>query len=315
MLRLVSAASLVAALGALSLIGAAPAPAAYPGANGKLVFTSTQDGGVRHIFVTTNTGIQDLTGPKSAAAETQPEFSPDGNKIVFTRLTNSLPNTEVFVMSANGTGRTELTHTTQGNSDATWSPNGKRIAFVSERNGVPGDIYTMSANGTNVQRVTHNTATETDLNWSPTGRIAFVHEPPGGGDRDIYSIKPDGTGVENLTHDTANDEVQPDYSPDGSKIVYAGPHHPSGSVGGDLWIMNANGTNVHPLDHESNGYSDGSYPAWSPNGQMIAFAANNGTGHPGVWKVPAVGGNNFEVVTNDQNGNPYDEEVDWQPRP
>lgn len=312
MLRLVSAGTIAAALGALSLIGAAPALAAYPGSNGKLAFTSPQDGGGRHIFVTTGGGIKDLTGVNSAAEETQPEFSPDGSKIVFTRFTSSLGNTQIFVMSANGTNRKALTHTATGNSDPTWSPDGKHIAFVSERAGIPGEIYIMNSDGTQVRRLTHNSAAETDLVWSPTGgRIAFVHEVKGGGDRDIYSIKTDGTGLKNLTQDPNNDEIEPDYSPNGMKIVYNGDFHPTGSVGSDLWVMYANGTNVHPLNHESNGYSDGSYPAWSPNGNMIAFSANNGTGDPGVWKVPAVGGNNFEAVANDQ----ADWDIDWQPLP
>lgn len=315
MLRLVPATLLAAAVGTLALIGAAPAPAAYPGGNGKLLFTSTMDGGVRHIFIKSTTGLKDLTGVNSSAAETQPQFSPNGQRIVFTRLTNGLPNDEIFVMNANGTGRTALTHTSTGNTNATWSPDGKRIAFVSQRARVAGDIYVMNANGTNVHRVTNDNWSESDLNWSPTGRIAFTRVPPGGGDRDIWSITPSGTGLMNLTNDSSHDEDQPNYSPDGKKIVYAGPGHPTGSVGGDLWIMSANGAYSHPLQHESNGYSDGNYPAWSPNGQMIAFVANNGTGHPGVWKVPATGGQNVEVVDNNAHGNSLDQEVDWQPIP
>ena len=99
MRRSAFAAVLLATLGALALTGVAPASAAYPGANGKLAFTSTQDAGARHIFVTTSGGIKDLTGVNSAAAETQPEFSPDGTKIVFNRLTSALPNHQIFVMS------------------------------------------------------------------------------------------------------------------------------------------------------------------------------------------------------------------------
>jgi Tol biopolymer transport system component len=316
MLRPVLAIVVLAALGAVSLIGAAPAPAAYPGANGELVFTSTQDGGARHIFVTNGAGgIRDLTGVHASTQETQPEFSPSGTKIAFTRGVADSMNTQIFVMNANGTNRVALTHTSNGNGDPTWSPDGNHIAFVSDRAGGQGDIYVMNADGTHVRRLTHDTWSESDLAWSPSGRIAFVRVRPGGGDEDIWSIKPDGTGLVNLSHDSANDDVQPDWSPNGKQIVYAGPFHPTGSVGGDLWIMNANGTNQHPLQHESNGYSDGTFPAWSPNGQTIAFVANNGTGHPGVWKVPATGGQNIQVVNNNGGGNPLDQEVDWQPVP
>lgn len=298
--------------GAIALLASGSAPAAYPGVNGRLLFTSTQHG-ARHIFVTTRAGIEDLTGARSPLSETQPEYSPSGRKIAFTRWGTRFPNGQVFVMRADGTHRQELTDTPTGNADATWSPNGRRIAFVSDRRREP-DIYVMKADGSHVRRITHNRAAETALAWSPTGRaIAFVREPAGGGDRDIYSMRPDGSHLTNLTNDPLDFELNPDYSPNGREIVYDGPIHPSGSVGGDLWIMTSRGQNTRPLDHETNGYSDGGYAAWSPNGKRIAFAANDGSGYEHVWSVPASGGENTAAVTNNETGNPQDAEIDWQP--
>ena len=298
-----------------ALVGAAPALAAYPGHNGKIAFTSTEHG-ARHIFETTSHGIRDLTGTGSSATETQPEFSPNGREIAFARSAVGLPNTEIFVMRANGSHRRNLTRTQTGNGDPTWSPNGRKIAFVSDRKGGAPDVYVMRANGTHVHRITHNPAIESELAWAPKGnRIAFVREPAGGGDRDIYSMRPDGSHRRNLTRDPNAYELNPDYSPNGRKIVYSGPFHPHGSVGSDLWVMRASGGTARPLQHESNGYSDGDYPAWSPDGTTIAFAANNGTGYYHLWSVPASGGQNTELVTNNETGNPLDQEVDWEPRP
>jgi Tol biopolymer transport system component len=299
------------------LMPASPAQAAYPGANGKIAFVSTQDGGAPHIFVTTAAGgIFDLTGTKSAAIETQPKFSPNGREIAFTRAGHGLPNSEIFVMSARGRQRTPLTRTAQGNSDPTWSPDGTQIAFVSERNSEVPQIFIMRSDGTHVRQITHDTTGKSELAWSPKGgRIAFVREPAGGGVQQIYSIRTNGTALKNLSQDPSNGDVEPAWSPNGAEIVYSGPGHPSGSVGGDLWIMNADGSDRRPLEHESNGYSDGGYPAWSPNGRRIAFTANNGTGYYHVWLVPASGGDNSELVKNNAQGNPNDEELDWQPAP
>jgi hypothetical protein len=84
----------------------------------------------------------------------------------------------------------------------------------------------------------------------------------------------------------------------------------------DLWIMNVDGSAQHELFHENNKYSDGAYPAWSPDGTTIAFTANNGSGYYHVWSVPASGGQNTELVTNKvPGGNPVDQEVDWAPAP
>jgi Tol biopolymer transport system component len=291
------------------------ASAAYPGANGVVAFTSTQDGGARHIFVTTATGIQDLTGLGSPYADTGPEFSPDGQQIAFTRGGGGLPNSEVFVMGASGESPHALTNSPTGAADPTWSPDGKRIAFIGIGPNTIPDIWVMNADGSHAKQITNDAASESELAWSPRGdRLAFVGVPAGGGDRDIYTINPDGTGRIDLTNDPTSFDLNPDYSPDGSQIVYSGPHHPKGSVGGDLWIMGADGSGPHPLEHESNGYSDGDFPAWSPDGTTIAFAANNGSGYYHVWSIPVGGGENSPLVANAiPGGNPGDQEVDWQP--
>ncbi|MGH2931139.1 MAG: TolB family protein, partial [Solirubrobacteraceae bacterium] len=162
---------------AIAAVAAAPASAAYPGHNGALAFTSTQDGGARHIFLPTTAGLRDLTGASSPADETQPRFSPDGREILFTRQAPGLHNSEIFVMSANGAGRTQLTNTAQPNSDATWSPDGTRIAFVSGRAHGEADIFVMNSDGTDVTEITHDAAAKSELAWSPQGnRIAFVRE-------------------------------------------------------------------------------------------------------------------------------------------
>lgn len=308
-----------AALTAASVAAVTPSPAAaaVPAHNGALAFTSTQNG-ARHIFLQTGSGPVDLTGTSSPATETQPRFSPDGREILFTRYAVGLRNTEIFVMDAAGHGRTQLTNTGQGNSDAVWSPDGTHIAFVSERNGGEANIFIMKTDGTGLTQITHDAAGKSQLAWSPRGdRIAFVREPARGGDREIYSIKPNGSSLTDLSGDPTHDDINPAFSPDGRTIVYSGPLHPNrDSVAGDLWMMDATGGNVRPLEHETNGYSDGAYPAWSPDGTTIAFTANNGSGYYHVWTVPAAGGDNTEAVANRvPGGNPVDEEVDWQPQP
>jgi Tol biopolymer transport system component len=310
--RALTIATLLSA-GALALPGAAPA--AYPGADGELAFTSTQDGGARHIFVDSAAGIVDLTGASSSASELQPKFSPDGREILFTRFAPGLSNSQIFVMSTNGTQRTQLTNTPTGNSDATWSPDGTEIAFVSARDTEGPNIFIMRSDGTGVRQITHDSAGKSELAWSPRGdRIAFVRVPAGGGDREIYSIKTNGSGLTDLTNDPASYDVDPAWSPDGTKLAYSGPFQPGESVGGDLWVMNAEGSGKQPLVHENNKYSDGSFPAWSPDGNTVAFTANNGTGYYHVWSIPVSGGQNVELVTNHiTGGNPVDQQVDWQP--
>lgn len=302
-----------ALLSALSLAAPGAATAADRGANGLLAFTSTQDGGARHIFVAGSSGITDLTGVSSPADQLQPRFSPDGREILFTNQAPGLPNSEIYVMGADGRQPTALTNTPTGNSDATWSPDGTQVAFVSTRDGGAPNIFVMRTDGSRLREITHDATGKSELAWSPRGdRIAFVHEPSGGGDREIYSIATNGSDLTDLSNDPTSDDIEPAWSPDGSQIVFSGPFHPSGSVGGDLWLMNADGSSRRPLIHTMNGYSDGAYPTWSPDGSTIAFTANIGTGYYHVWSVPAAGGSNSELVTNQvPGGNPVDQDANW----
>jgi Tol biopolymer transport system component len=88
-----------------------------------------------------------------------------------------------------------------------------------------------------------------DPGWSPDGGLIVFQAPPDpvpGVEQVIYTIRPDGTGLRVLTPEidgTASNH--PTWSPDGSRVVFA--HAPSGPNGGDLFVINRDGTGLHPL--------------------------------------------------------------------
>ena len=127
---------------------------------------------------------------------TQCEWSPDGKKIVFTSIYDSVNSTEevsdeeVYVINADGSDRTNLTTNSVIDLDPTWSPDGTRIAFISYMGGVPSpEIFTMAPDGSDVARVTTNPDGE-DIgpSWQPLPGStlskrpsATVHPPDTGG--------------------------------------------------------------------------------------------------------------------------------------
>jgi tricorn protease-like protein len=200
-------------------------PAVSP--NGaKIAFSSDRDGN-DDIWVmgSDGSGAMNVTGP-AAGSDTQPDWSPNGTRIVFIR------DEEMFVVASDGSSAPVKLKA--GRSPA-WSPNGKLIAFVRPPS-TEGDIYVMSADGTGVTRLTTGLQADSPT-WSPNGsKIAFEAIDPDTLDFRVYSMAANGTDLTRLTGDSSGQDFDPDYSPDGSKLVFTRV-----AVDADLMVADSNG--------------------------------------------------------------------------
>lgn len=242
------------------------------------------------------TNVRRLTENKHT--DNFPSLSPDGNRIVFEsnrlRAEREPPNTsQLFVMNTDGTGQTPLVR----GSSATWSPDGKRIAFHSSVSGtgrlvsgLPGaaaadsDIFVMTVDGflkkgKRPRNITNNPATvDEDPDWSPTGnKIVFTshastddHSNPL--TTEIYVIDLDRKGKPVRLTDNAEEERAPAWSWDGKRIVYACRKGARAEGGGvptfELCVMNADGSGQLRLTNNTIAELT---PTWSPDGTKIMF--------------------------------------------
>jgi Tol biopolymer transport system component len=131
-------------------------------------------------------------------------WSPDGRKIAFaakpdwcrTRPCYS-SHSDIYVMNADGSGKRMLTHNARYNAEPAWSPDGRKLAFRSTRNG-NRDIYVMNADGSGKRNLTRNPARDGSPSWSPDGRrIAFVSNRDG--HLEAHVMNADGSGQRSLT--------------------------------------------------------------------------------------------------------------------
>ncbi|MBI4674062.1 MAG: PD40 domain-containing protein [Chloroflexi bacterium] len=114
-------------------------------------------------------------GPGGGTDDREPNWSPTGERIVFQRRAQGADNWCLYTMAPDGTAVQPLT-TTGGDTDASWSPDGKWVVYSSDVGGLPApNIFVISAQGGAPLRVTNqNTQEDSAPSWSPDGKsIAF----------------------------------------------------------------------------------------------------------------------------------------------
>jgi Tol biopolymer transport system component len=143
-----------------------------------------------------------------------------------------------------------------------WSPDGRRIAFVSKRDGNT-EIYVTNADGSEQRRLTRSATKDRTPVWSPDGRkIAFVRSRFAAFD-DIYVMNADGTGRRRVIRSG----ITPRWSPDGRRIAFtravADDHRiPHERYQTDVWVADADGSAGRNLSHSP--LADDRLVGWSP---------------------------------------------------
>jgi TolB protein len=182
-------------------------------------------------------------------------YSPNGKRIAYS-YADADGDTQVWTANADGSQARKLTSTPFFiNTSPTWSPDGKRIAFISNRGGSP-QIYVTSVDGGDVRRLTFQGNYNQEPSWSPRGDLIVFTARDERNAFDLFTVNVDSGKIKRLTQDQGNNQ-EAVFSPNGRMIMFT-----SNRAGGTkLYVMTPDGNNQLPLPIEKGEYST---PDWGP---------------------------------------------------
>jgi TolB protein len=270
----------LASVVALGLLAGPVAAQTSGGIDGRILFVKDGD-----------LWMLDAGGPRQFASGgtfSQPTWAPDGGSLAYVyRGTNFA---DIFVTDDQGQTQTRLTNsqsTVLDNNDwnlrPAWSPDGKLIAYVSDKTSTFPVLWLMNgADGSGRHAVTLPGLQEEAadaLAWSPDGSqlaITLFNEP---GPTQIALVPVNATGrqVGKVVTDLPGGALDPAWAPDGSWLAFAGRE----AFATEAYAVHPDGTSVTKLT------ADGQLarsPAWSPDGRHLAYLSNK-TGFFEMWEI------------------------------
>ncbi len=206
-------------------------------------------------------------------------ISPDGTSLAISDQSQSDPGTAqrssiIYIIPIGGGTPKRITRSPSASYFHGWSPDGKTLAFVGDRNGNL-DIYTIPAAGGEETRLTTAEGLDDGPEYSPDGQYIYFNSERTGS-MQIWRMKPDGSGQEQITSDGYNNWF-PHTSPSGRQIVFLSYEKDVTGHPADkdvmLRIMNLADKRITVLTKLFGGQGTINVSSWSADSRRLAFVS------------------------------------------
>ncbi|HSP70012.1 MAG TPA: hypothetical protein VLN48_19955, partial [Bryobacteraceae bacterium] len=230
--------------------------------NGRLQRIAVEGGDVQLIDTDFAKGISNDHG-----------ISPDGTMLAISDQSQADRRSIIYTLPIEGGTPARVTQGSPSYGHG-WSPDGKTLAFVGDRDGNL-DIYTIPAEGGEETRLTTAAGLDDGPEYSPDGQFIYFSSERSGS-MQIWRMRPDGSGEEQVTSDEYNNWF-PHVSPDGQQMVFltydkdVSGHPENKDV--MLRVMNVGNKSVSVLAKLFGGQGTINVPSWSPDSRRLAFVS------------------------------------------
>ncbi len=264
-------------------------------------------------------GAVRLTAPDFPDSDQNPAFSPDNNRIIFTRFHNgyNIGPAQLYLMGPSGENPVPLTpYEDQDNVNlpgSCWNAENQCIVFASDREETD-DIWRISPDGSGFEKITQHSGAPffIEPSWSSDGEwIVFEADndkPDEQQQGSIWKVRADGTYLTVLTDGpgSGTDDRQPNWSPTGELILFQ--RHNPGDENWDIYTISPDGESLFQVTTDPSSDTDAS---WSPDGDYIVYSSDYGNlPVPNIFVISKDGGTPIRVTENttDEDGAPS-----WSP--
>jgi len=249
-----------------------------------------------------------LDGPDNLAqvtfatdgADMDPEVDATGQMIVFAS-TRHRQTPDIYLQKIDGTAVQQITHDASSDRMPTFSPDGRRIAFASDRSG-NWDIYLTDLDGSSPIQLTNDSTHEVHPSFSPDGKhLVYCSYGSQSGQWEMVVVDVDNPATKRFI----GFGLFPSWSPVDSKIAYQRPRQ-RGTHWFSVWTIEyIDGEGLRPTEIAASANAGVITPQWSPDGRHLVFstvinpsAQNVGPQQADVWICEADGSNRVNLTTN-----------------